>query len=108
MGKRYEITNLSNSVQTFEGHVVQPRTRRVLNLDEQYQEHNIERWRSRGVFMQETQKDAENGRPLPKSDPELVEAYARLTTAEGADRDKVLADLGLVAAPKAPTKKADG
>ena len=99
MTKRYEIANLSSAVQTFEGLMVQPRTRRVLELKGDLSDKSIERYNSRQVLIQETSRNAENDQPLPASDPKLVAAYASLSTAEGADREKLLADLGFGGTP---------
>lgn len=101
MAKRYKITNLSSAVQTYEGNLIYPRTSRVIELETGFSDRAIDRLGSRGVFIKETNEAAQNGQALPAADPQLVDAYAKLATLQGAAREEVLADLGYGAAKPA-------
>lgn len=109
---RYKIVNASNDL--FNGisskgdAMVQPATRRVVELDEELSEGRIALFASSGIFIKKTTEAAQNNEPLPGMDPDLAMARNRLMLVAGQERQDLIDSLwdegGSKSASKSSTK----
>lgn len=94
---RYKIVNASNDL--FNGisskgdAMVQPATRRVVELDEELSEGRIALFASSGIFIKKTTEAAQNNEPLPGMDPDLAMARNRLMLVAGQERQDLIDSL---------------
>ena len=102
---RYKIVNASNdvfsAVVTHGEGLVQPNTRRVLELQEELSEGHIASFASSNIFIKKTNEAAQNSLPLPGLDENIAVARNRLMLAVGQERDDLIASLWDEALPKA-------
>lgn len=96
-GPRYLIVNASNEVfyqPTAKGDaLVQPSTRRVLELDEKLSDARIESYRSSNIFIKSTTEAAQNSEPLPPMDSEIASSRNQLMVASGQEREDIIETL---------------
>lgn len=94
---KYEIINAGEGVfsrPAAKGDgMVQPNTRRVLDLDEELSDSYIEGSASAGVFIKKSTAAAQNGEPLPGLDEQIALSRNRLMVASGQERDDIVAEL---------------
>lgn len=106
---KYEFINASDAVLSFPSEkgeaMVQPNTRRVLEIDEEFSDRRIENYASSGVFVKKSGAAAENGKPMSEFDPDIADARNRLMVAAGQERDDIVAELR---GEKKATRKSTG
>lgn len=94
---RYSIINASNDVfsrPSSKGDaMVQPSTRRVVELDEAISDRQIEVLASSGIFVKKTNEAAQNDQPLPAFDENIANARNRLMLAAGQEREDIISAL---------------
>lgn len=94
---RYKIVNASNDVfsaAVLKGSgLVQPNTRRVLELESEISDARISAYASSGIFIKKTNEAAQNEEPLPGLDEGIALARNQLMVAAGAERDDIVTTL---------------
>lgn len=90
MANKYLIVNASNdvffaAVAKGEG-MVQPSTRRVLDLQDELSERKIEAYASSNIFIKKTNAAADNENPLPGMDSAIASARNQLMLVAGQER----------------------
>lgn len=97
MANKYEIVNASDGIfnrpAAKDDGMVQPNTRRILDLSEEMSDALIESYASAGVFIKKTTAAAQNGEPFPGMEPEIAEARTRLMVAVGDERKAIIDSL---------------
>lgn len=97
MANKYEIVNASDAIfnrpAAKDDGMVQPNTRRILDLSEEMSDALIESYASAGVFIKKSTAAAQNGEPLPGMEPEIAEARTRLMVAVGDERKAIIDSL---------------
>lgn len=97
MANKYEIVNASDAIfnrpAAKDDGMVQPNTRRTLDLSEEMSDALIESYASAGVFIKKSTAAAQNGEPLPGMEPEIAEARTRLMVAVGDERKAIIDSL---------------
>ena len=97
MASKYLIVNASNDV--FVGAVakgdglVQPSTRRVLELEDELSDAKIANWASSNVFIKKSGAAADNEKPLPGMDSAIALARNTLMLAAGQERQDIIDSL---------------
>lgn len=94
MANKYLIVNASNDVffaaaPKGDG-LVQPATRRVLELDEELSENRINAYASSNIFIKKTNAAADNEKPLPGMDTTIAQARNTLMLAAGQERQDII------------------
>ena len=114
MANKYEIVNASDAIfnrpAAKDDGMVQPNTRRVLDLNDEMSEGLIESYASSNIFIKKSTSAAQNGEPLPGMDEQIANARNRLMVAVGDERkelvDSLFSGAKIKSAPssaKAPT-----
>lgn len=97
MGNKYLIVNASNdvffaAVAKGEG-MVQPSTRRVLDLQDELSERKIESYASSNIFIKKTNAAAQNEDPLPGMDSTIAASRNQLMLVAGQERTDLIETL---------------